>query len=146
VTTTTLIRSETRTDFIGSYTAYIYSDGHVETEPAGRPIFKEDYQRQRAIALSQSDASNSIAAAKIAATTTSQASTRELTGFIATAGIFDDLRQTQTTLATLLTASTASDDDKATLLSQVPAGGDVVGPRAATSPSFSAGDPSSELR
>lgn len=38
---------ETRTDFVGPYTAYIYADGHVETDPPNRPLSREDVQRQR---------------------------------------------------------------------------------------------------
>lgn len=41
------IRKETRTDFVGSYTAYIYADGHVETDPINRPQSREDVQRAR---------------------------------------------------------------------------------------------------
>jgi hypothetical protein len=41
-----LIKTETRNDYIGAYTAYVYSDNHVETDPPARPKFKEDAQRQ----------------------------------------------------------------------------------------------------
>ena len=41
------VRKETRTDYQGSYTAYIYADGHVETDPPGRPKSREDVQRER---------------------------------------------------------------------------------------------------
>lgn len=41
------IRVETRTDYVGTYTAYIYADGHVETDPANRPQNREDAQRNR---------------------------------------------------------------------------------------------------
>lgn len=41
------LREEIRTDYRGAYTAYLYADGHVETDPPGRPISKEDWQRHR---------------------------------------------------------------------------------------------------
>ena len=41
------VRKVTRTDFVGNYVAYIFADGHVETDPPGRPLFREDVQRQR---------------------------------------------------------------------------------------------------
>jgi hypothetical protein len=41
------MKTETRTDFVGPYTAYIYDDGHIETDPPGRPMSQEDAQRDR---------------------------------------------------------------------------------------------------
>lgn len=39
--------TEVRSDYVGNYTAYLYADGHVETDPPGRPLAKEDVRRQR---------------------------------------------------------------------------------------------------
>ena len=39
--------STTKTDYIGTYTEYTFDDGHVETDPPNRPIYKEDVQLQR---------------------------------------------------------------------------------------------------
>ncbi|HSW50415.1 MAG TPA: hypothetical protein VLH09_09585 [Bryobacteraceae bacterium] len=51
-----LVRTENRTDYAGAYTAYIYSDGHVETDPPGRPQSREDTQRLRLQDASRSKA------------------------------------------------------------------------------------------
>lgn len=40
-----LISKTTETDYVGTYTRYVYDNGHVETDPVGRPIFREDAQR-----------------------------------------------------------------------------------------------------
>jgi hypothetical protein len=39
------IKKITKTDFVGPYTEYVYADGHVETEPVGRPQSREDVIR-----------------------------------------------------------------------------------------------------
>lgn len=41
------------TDYAGSYVAYTYADGHTETDPPGRPKFKEDVQRDRLIEVAR---------------------------------------------------------------------------------------------
>jgi len=58
----TFVRQENRTDFLGAYTAYVYADGHVETDPPGRPVSKEDVQRQRRAAVAREDARRLLAA------------------------------------------------------------------------------------
>ncbi len=58
----TLVSKETRTDIAGTYTAYIYADGHVETDPPGRPLSKEDLQRQRKAQVATDRAKKMIAA------------------------------------------------------------------------------------
>ena len=40
-----LLSKTIETDYLGTYTRYVYDNGHVETDPAGRPIFREDAQR-----------------------------------------------------------------------------------------------------
>lgn len=40
-------------DFLGSYIAYTYADGHTETDPPNRPASREDAQRTRLIAVSR---------------------------------------------------------------------------------------------
>lgn len=52
------ISTETRTDYVGEYRAYIYADGHVETDPPGRPLSKEDVQRKRVLAYARANAAN----------------------------------------------------------------------------------------
>jgi hypothetical protein len=41
-----IIKQEFRTDAAGMYIAYVYDDGHTETDPIGRPLSKEDLQRK----------------------------------------------------------------------------------------------------
>lgn len=40
-----IVSTTTETDYLGSYVRYVYDNGHVETDPAGRPVFREDAQR-----------------------------------------------------------------------------------------------------
>lgn len=51
---------ETRTDFVGPYTAYIYADGHVETAPVNRPQSREDVQRTRRGKVAESQAQRQL--------------------------------------------------------------------------------------
>jgi hypothetical protein len=64
--TTQLVQTQTRQDYVGTYTAYIYADGHVETDPAGRPQSQEDVQRARLLQLAQQNASTALSATKAA--------------------------------------------------------------------------------
>lgn len=57
-----IVRQETRQDAAGSYIAYVYADGHVETDPAGRPLTKEDLQRQRRTEIAQAQTLQALAA------------------------------------------------------------------------------------
>lgn len=52
------VSEEVRTDYVGEYKAYIYADGHVETDPPGRPLSKEDRQRQRVLEYARANAGN----------------------------------------------------------------------------------------
>lgn len=56
------VSKEERTDYLGSYFAYIYADGHVETDPPGRPVTKEDAQRLRLRDASRSRAQRLVEA------------------------------------------------------------------------------------
>jgi hypothetical protein len=58
----TIVSTETATDVAGTYTAYTYSDGHVETDPPGRPFSKEDLQRQRLAQAAQQQAQQMLSA------------------------------------------------------------------------------------
>ena len=57
------MKSETRTDFVGTYTAYLFADGHVETDPPGRPQSREDAQRERRRQLATADPRRQLQAA-----------------------------------------------------------------------------------
>ena len=44
-----IVKTETKSDYVGTYTAYTYTDGHVETNPVSRPKYKEDVQLKRTL-------------------------------------------------------------------------------------------------
>jgi hypothetical protein len=69
------VSKETRTDFVGTYTAYIYPDGHTETDPPGRPMTREDVQRQR-LRQASTDQARKIMAASQVGTSSDTLSTR----------------------------------------------------------------------
>lgn len=70
-------RTETRTDVQGSYTVYVYSDGHEETDPAGRPVSLEDLQRKRLAEHATTNALSAVESAVAGAAGTSDASIRQ---------------------------------------------------------------------
>jgi len=132
-----LIKTEVRNDYLGAYTAYIYSDNHVETDPAGRPKFKEDAQRQL---LAQQAISNAPQFLKNARGAESQperpalqadgrhaANTRAMTPAFA-----DSLAGLSAVTATF----TASKTYRQAVVGQIDLGGLVVGDRAGTRPEY----------
>jgi len=130
----TLIRIETRTDFLGEYTAYVYGDGHVETEPSDRPVTKEDYQRRRAADLSQKNAREALASARIARSTSRANLNRDQAASAATAGLFDEMRKTLSAINLMAQTTGAPSSDTDTVINTVSVGGQIVGPRATVKP------------
>jgi hypothetical protein len=128
-----LLRTETRTDYLGDYVAYIYSDGHVESDPVDRPVYKEDYLRKRTIELSKKNSREALAAARLARTSANNNLNREQTAFVATAGILDEFRRTQSVLGLLVDAAVADRLTKEALTDEVDTGGDLIGDRSAVS-------------
>jgi hypothetical protein len=63
----TILREEIRTDAAGTYTAYVYADGHTETNPPGRPKSREDMQRERAAEAAQADAKTAVSTTRASA-------------------------------------------------------------------------------
>jgi hypothetical protein len=122
-----MLRTETRTDYLGNYVAYVYSDGHVESDPVDRPVYKEDYLRKRTIELSKKNSREALAAARLARTGGNNNLNREQTAFVATAGILDEFRRTQSVLGLLVDAVVADRLTKESLINEVDTGGDVVG-------------------
>lgn len=123
----TVLRIDERTDFLGTYVAYTYTDGHVETDPPDRPVYKEDYQRQRSVELAQQNTSAAIAAARLARTTGKAGLNREQAAASATADLLDNMRQTLQTLGTLIQASVTPEGIRDTLVSSVDMGGPLIG-------------------
>lgn len=68
---------ETRTDAKGAYTAYVYADGHVETSPVGRPLSREDLQRQRFADFSTTNALEAVESSKAGRTGGSPSAVRQ---------------------------------------------------------------------
>ena len=128
-----LIRSETRTDFLGEYIAYVYGDGHIETEPAGRPVTKEDFQRRRAVDLSQRSAREALASARIARSTGRANLNREQAGAAATASVFDEMRKTLSTISVLVSSTVATPAAALGLTLTADVGGTLVDPKDLTS-------------
>ena len=69
--------TEVRTDVKGTYTAYLYADGHVETDPPGRPVSREDLQRQRLADFATTNALESVEASKAGRTGGSASAVRQ---------------------------------------------------------------------
>ncbi|MFA6132476.1 MAG: hypothetical protein WC869_00515 [Phycisphaerae bacterium] len=132
-----LIKTEIRNDYIGQFTAYVYSDNHVETDPPGRPLFKEDAQRQL---LGQKAVANAPAFLKIARGAESQpdrpalqADGRHASNTRVMAPAFAD---SIAGLSAVTATFTSSKTYRESLVSQVDLGGVVVGDRAGTRPEF----------
>jgi len=60
-----MFRTERRVDIVGPYTAYIFPDGHTETDPPGRPLLREDIQRLRRQQRAKVAATRMVASAAI---------------------------------------------------------------------------------
>lgn len=71
------LRTEVRTDAKGSYTAYVYADGHTETDPPNRPLSREDLQRQRLADFATTSALEAVEAAKAGRTGGSSSAVRQ---------------------------------------------------------------------
>lgn len=129
----TLLRTEKRYDYLGEYVAYVYSDGHVESDPVDRPVYKEDYLRKRTIELSRKNSKEALAAARTARISSNNNLNREQTAFVATAGILDEFRRTQSILGLLVDAAVADPLTKESLIDTADTGGDLIGDDAAVS-------------
>jgi len=133
-------RKETRVDYIGPYTAYIYADGHIETEPPQRPMSKEDVQRTRRVSATQKRAVAMLAAerAKIGLTSANTpAAIIRLNADSVTGRIFFDQYQALLHRISVTACSASSFQGYAkTLLNTVSLGGRVVGRMAGYRPEY----------
>lgn len=101
----TLLRQEIHTDAAGTYTAYVYADGHTETNPPGRPMSREDMQRERISTVAAERAKQAISAAR-ASDTQAEPQRRESA---ATAGgrlLFSPAREYAHAVSTLVVTAT----------------------------------------
>jgi hypothetical protein len=97
-------------------------------------MYKEDYLRQRTIDLAKKNSREALAAARLARTSGNNNLNREQTAFVATAGILDEFRRTQSILGLLVNAVVSDDLSKRELIDTADTGGDLIGD--ATSVSF----------
>lgn len=135
--TPVLIKTEIRNDYVGDYTAYVFSDGHVETDPVGRPSFKEDAQRQllgeRAVADSPRFLKVARAAEAQGERPALQADNRHASNTRVVAPAFHDSLAGLAAVTSTLTASPAY---RAAVIGSVDLGGLVVGARAGKRPEY----------
>ncbi len=129
---TTLFKKETRTDYAGTYTAYIYSDGHIETDPPHRPTSKEDAQRQRRVDAMKKRAIAILASERAAKglSTLPVNVKRENLDTVAGKVLLSNYHDVLHKISEIAPTSTAADGSIQTLRTQVGLGGKVVGKRA----------------
>lgn len=133
----TLIKTETRNDYEGDYKAYVYSDGHVETDPPGRPLFKEDAQRRQLAQRAVADAPRFLKTARAAEAQSErphlQAENRHAANTRVSEPAFHD---SLAGLAAVTATFTSSPIYRRAVISQADLGGVVVGPRAGKRPEY----------
>lgn len=132
-----LVKTETRNDYEGDYKAYVYSDGHVETDPPGRPLFKEDAQRTLLAQHAVADSPRFLKIARAAEAQSErphlQADNRHASNTRVMAPAFHD---SLAGLAAVTATFTASPTYRAAVVSQIDLGGRVVGTRAGKRPEY----------
>ena len=135
--TTLLIKTETRQDYVGPYTAYIYADGHVETDPPNRPQSREDVQRARLATLAQQQTSAALAANKSAAGQNAitppmivQENLAVAPGLVA----FPSFEEVLHDIETIAASSTSFLSEDSLLLNTVSLGGNIPGVDVQTAP------------
>lgn len=120
------VRKEIRTDYVGEYVAYIYGDGHTETDPPGRPLYQEDIQRQRAQEVARSKAREAMAAARLRSQEANDIA-RENSLSALTAPQFEQLRQSLSLITRLASSATASGPERRRAVLRADTGGLLVG-------------------
>lgn len=125
------------TDIAGSYVAYTYADGHVETDPPNRPKFKEDLQRDRKIEVAKTRASAILAAegswnSAGFPSSVLRENTNIVTGSVLIRPYLEQLRK----LADISETTTAAKGQIRSLLRMVPIGGKITGDNAGKQPEF----------
>jgi hypothetical protein len=136
---TSYYAKEIRTDAVGEYVAYIYADGHTETEPPGRPLSREDVQRQRLTDFARRQAKRALQASQSAKTTGSpkQSIVRENRVTMAPRVLNENFAMTLSTLQVMAQTLQAPEDQRENLIRNADLGGDVVGDRAGARQEYS---------
>lgn len=128
------------TDIAGSYVAYTFADGHVETDPPGRPLFKEDLQRNRRIEVSKTRSLAILAAEKTKGSSLLPSSILRNNADVVNGSvlIMPYLQQIQK-ISNIAETSTAAAGQVTSLLQTVPIGGKVIGDNAGAAPEYNQG-------
>lgn len=136
--TTRYLSKETRTDYAGTYTAYIYADGHVETDPPGRPLFREDVQRQRRkeYALRQATRVLEVERAKAGVRQLPNAIERANETAVSGRALNEGLRATLEAFATVAGTIGTPRSQALELINNFDVGGPLVGDAAGTEPEY----------
>jgi|GEM_PF-4412942 len=129
-----IVKTEFRTDAAGTYQAFIYDDGHTETDPIGRPKSKEDLQRELRDAEALKRAKSTLAnehtrftrtSSQLLAPTAQQIARAEfdvIAGGLLTREFNDAIR----TFTEFASTSTATQDQTTLLASTVSLGGEMA--------------------
>jgi len=133
-------RKEIRVDYIGPYTAYVYADGHVETEPPQRPMSKEDVQRTRRVDVTQNRAiamlSSERAKLGLVTANTPAAIVRQNADSVTGKILFDQFQALLHGISDVAQTATTFAGYADTLLNTVSLGGRVVGAMAGLRPEY----------
>ena len=129
------LRTEIRTDASGSYTAIVFDDGHIETDPPGRPLFKEDLRRKALSDAALANGASFLRAANAAGDSTSADRQAAASGRAIAPGFHDTLAA----LAELATTFTSTPAMRKFLIGNVDLGGPVQGANAGKQPEYGAG-------
>lgn len=121
----TLVRAETRRDFLGEYVAYVYADGHVETDPPHRPVYREDVIRRRAAQIAAKQPDAAVAAQRAAKSASNLESRIERARQMVLLDSLAEFRATLTAVQTLVAATIASREELLELLSNIDIGGEL---------------------
>jgi hypothetical protein len=113
------MKTTTKTDYIGTYTEYLYDDGHIETDPPGRPTSKEDVIRQRKAELYKTRTSRTLAADLAGGASVLRTTTKTY-------------HETLNVLAEQMTTLSTPPAVRRTIINNVSLGGPLVGPAAGT--------------
>jgi hypothetical protein len=130
-----MIKTEPRTDYAGSYIAYIYSDGHTETDPPGRPMSREDVQRQRLQEVSRLKAREMAQAQRSrhgVVSSIAPAVTRETGHSIVPRVLVQSFHETLDAIAALAPTARTNEGMLAEASGRYALGGELVGDRAGT--------------
>jgi hypothetical protein len=135
------IKTTVLTDFVGSYVAYTYADGHVETDPPGRPTSKEDVQRLRK-RQAATDNTKSFLAAEQAKNGAGLSVDLVRDGATAAIGrlLDKEYHETVDATSTMLQTVVADSQFRQQVIDNADLGGDIVGDKAGERPEYGGRD------